>query len=388
MMARKLIRFIFILLRIAAIPLFFVLFIASLFYFTTTIYNFPEAKPFNGKYIYNPYETLPLRAFKAHFHAHSKEWKGITDGHNDEQDVFNAYTSRNYDIAGISNYHKISTYGADKTNLFVPMYEHGYNIFKSHYLSIKPDGVSYFDFPLLQSSSHQQMIINQLRKKNAFVAMAHPKFGGARKMKNMRDLVGYHFTEVLNHYRTSAEYYDEALSAGRLTWVMSNDDTHDLEKEPSFKRWNMIFSDTALVDTILNNYKLGKSYAVLSEDESFDKQFISCQSLGDDRFKVTFSAVLDSILVIGQGGKLKEFNTDAQNIVVTFQADDTYLRVVAKDENIQIYLNPLIRFDGIRLPLNADLTAEVNHFLTWLYRIAVFLVMLSLALIMRKLIIR
>ncbi|MFN4123501.1 MAG: hypothetical protein ACK4GL_09395, partial [Flavobacteriales bacterium] len=81
----------------------FLLVVISLFYFATTIYHFPEAKQFSGNFIYNPYENLPEHSFRAHFHAHSVEWKGLTDGHNDEKDVFDAYTNRGYDIAGISN---------------------------------------------------------------------------------------------------------------------------------------------------------------------------------------------------------------------------------------------------------------------------------------------
>ncbi|MFN4122130.1 MAG: hypothetical protein ACK4GL_02360, partial [Flavobacteriales bacterium] len=287
---------------------------------------------------------------------------------------------------GISNYHKISRYAEDKTDLYVPMYEHGYNVLKSHYLSINPDKVSYFDFPLFQSSSHQQKIINQLKANNAIVAMAHPKFGGGRSMKNMRDLVGYHFTEVLNHYRTSAEFYDEALSAGRLTWVMSNDDTHDLEREPTFKRWNIIFADTAIVDSILHQYTLGRNYAVLSEDESFDKYFQSCESIGAQQFKVHFSAPFDTILTIGEGGVIKDFVTQSDSVMINFQPNDSYLRVVAKDSNMQIYLNPLVRFDGVNIPLNANLHAETDWVLTWLFRICVFVVVLLLILLIRKLI--
>ena len=123
------------------------LFIGSLFYINTTIYNFPEPQPFSGDSIFNPYQNLPDSTFRANFHAHSIAWKGVTNGHNTEKDIFDSYTKEGYDIAGISNYHSISSYAEKHTDLYVPMYEHGYNIFKAHFLSINSNEVSYFDFP-------------------------------------------------------------------------------------------------------------------------------------------------------------------------------------------------------------------------------------------------
>ena len=55
------------------------LFIGSLFYINTTIYNFPEPQPFSGDSIFNPYQNLPDSTFRANFHAHSIAWKGVTN---------------------------------------------------------------------------------------------------------------------------------------------------------------------------------------------------------------------------------------------------------------------------------------------------------------------
>ena len=96
--------------------------------------------------------------------------------------------------------------GRSKIDIYIPCYEHGYNILKSHCLGIGVDEVSKFDYPLLQASSHQQQVINNIKSKNGFVTMAHPDFGGGRDFDNMKDLVNYEFTEVLNHYRISDEY--------------------------------------------------------------------------------------------------------------------------------------------------------------------------------------
>jgi hypothetical protein len=83
------------------------------------------------------------------------------------------------------------------------VYEHGYNVLKSHCLAISPDHVSFFDFPLMQGASQQQCVIEHLRALHAVVALAHPAFGGGRSAADMKDLVGYHYTEVLSAYANS-----------------------------------------------------------------------------------------------------------------------------------------------------------------------------------------
>ncbi|CAN0249729.1 unnamed protein product, partial [Chrysoparadoxa australica] len=186
--------------------------------------------------------------------------------------MFEAYIDRGYDMPGISNYHSISTYGKDRIDIYIPCYEHGYNILKSHCLGIGVDEVSKFDYPLIQSSSHQQKIIENIKAKNGFVTMAHPKFGGGRDFDNMRDLTYYEFTEVLNHYRISDEYWDAALSAGRLTSIMGNDDTHDIINEPTFRIWNVIHSEVRHADSILAAMRLGKNYGVWSHNELWDNK--------------------------------------------------------------------------------------------------------------------
>jgi len=135
-------------------------------------------------------------------------------------------------------------------------------------------------------------------------------------------------------------------------------------------------------------YIARRNYAVLSEDESFDKQFISCEAMGGERNRLIFSAPFDCILVIGEGGIVKALATHSDIMLFTFQPDDAYLRIVAKDDNMQIYFNSLVRYNGIDIPLKANLKAEKNTIFSWLFRPGVFVVTLLLALAERKLIIQ
>ncbi len=382
-MLKKIIRF---LLKVILVLIVFVVFIASIFYINTTIYIFPEPRAFSGDEIFNPYQNLPDSSYRANFHAHSVAWKSVTNGHNTEKDVFDGYTERGYDIAAISNYHKVSTYAKERTDLYVPAYEHGYNIFKSHYLSINSPEVSYFDYPLYQLTSHKQKIIENIKANGAMISMAHPKFAGGRSCEDMRHLVGYEFTEVLNHYRISDEYWDQALSAGRLTWIMGDDDTHDIVKEPTFRIWNIIYSNYRQPDSIMNAMKMGLNYGIASLNQECDNDLVSCQLDDANMISIQFSNVADSILVTGQNGKVLKTIYNSDSINYSFKENDTYVRTVAYNANSNLYMNPILRYDGKTVPLNVNVKAESSFFKTWVFRIIAVLFSLLLLLLIRKII--
>lgn len=151
---------------------------------------------------------------------------------------------------------------------------------------------------------------------------------------------------------------------------------------------DFLFADTSTADAIMEAYTARRNYVVLSENESFDKQFISCEAMGGDRDRLIFSAPFDGILVIGEGGIVKALATHSDIMFFTFQPDDAYLRIVAKDDNMQIYLNSLVRYNGIDIHLKVNLKAEKNTQFSWLFRPGVFVVPLLLALAERKLIIQ
>jgi hypothetical protein len=335
-------------------------------YFFAKFYHFPEAKPFAGDYIYNPYQDLPQLEIKANFHSHSKAWWGITNGHNTENEIFDAYQARDYQVIGISNYFKISPLG--KLPAQFEIYEHGVNIFKSHVLAIEPERISYIDFPLYQHDNHQQTIIQNLKDANAIVVLAHPKFGGGRKLSDMRKLVNYDFTEVLNHYGVSEEHWDAALTAGRLSWIMGNDDTHDLEREPTFRLWNVIYTNSLEKNDVLGNLLLGKSYAVKTPNGLYENALIGCKLADNNLIQVAFEHQLESIMFIGANGQLLSAAENRNEATYAMQAEDAYVRVVAKANEYTVYLNPLLRFDNENIPYNTDLLLRQNNWQTWLNR--------------------
>lgn len=361
------------------------LFIIGLFYFPTSIYNFPPEMKFVGDKVYNPYQNISDSVYRANFHAHTVAWKGVTSGHNTEKDVYDGYTNKGYQIAGISNYHNISNYAENLTDLYIPVYEHGYNVLKSHYLVLNAKEVSFFDFPLFQTSSHQQKVIDKIKKKNDLLVIAHPKFGGGRTFENMKNLVNYEFTEVLNHYRTSDEYWDKALSAGRLTWILANDDTHDLRDDFTYRIWNIIYSDQRNRDTIVQNLKKGMNYGVKSFNGTVENQLLKCTDNGNLSYTFSFKQPVDTTEFIGQDGLIKKIAVNSDTAEYRFLGDDTYIRVVAKNKNSIIYMNPLVRYDGQKIPYCDDLKADENILLTWIFRIILGFVLFILVLLLKRL---
>jgi hypothetical protein len=363
-----------------------VLVLAGLPYLGSEIHTFPAPRPFQGEFIHNPYDSLPAPVLRANFHAHAKAWGGFTSGEATEDSILAVYHAHGYTIAGISNYHRMSEVVEEAPYLYVPIYEHGYNLGKAHCLGIAPKRVSHMDFPLFQLSSHQQSIIDRMRANKAHIVLAHPQVGFGRTLRNMRDLVGYHYMEILNPYGASVAYYDEALSAGRLSWVMGNDDCHDLRPQSLFRRWNMIFTDASDVRSMLDAYDRGHNYAVFNFDNTFPKQFKNLTREGPDSFTCRFTAPFDSILVIGQGGRIKQFVRNADTLRFSFAREDTYLRVVAKDKDLHLYLNPLVRYDGQSLPLAASMRSEIDKPLTWCFRVFTFVLLVGMVMLLRSLI--
>jgi hypothetical protein len=349
----------------------------GLFYFTTTIYDFPITKAFSGKYWYNPYETCGESTVKANFHAHAVAWGKLTYGHNSDQQIFEGYQKKGYDIIGISNYHSISDYAKNKNDLYIPVYEHGWNLMKAHNLAINAKKVIYQDFPLFQTTSHQQKNIERLKSNGDIVAIAHPNLMG-RSLADMRSLVNYDFMELLNHYRVSNVEYDEALRHGRLSWIISNDDTHDVRDETAFKIWNVIFTQHKNVDTILSNMKKGMHYGVKSKYGKCTNALKSCKLRNDSLF-ISFTNTVEHFDVHGGEEGLIDYQYNKKDFVYVFKPDDDFIRIVAKNlESEELFLNPIVRWDGKNMPYARNMSPSTNYPKTTIVRVTILLLILEI----------
>ena len=177
--------------------------------------------------------------------------------------------------------------------------------------------------------------------------------------------------EVFNHYRHSEKYYDAALSAGRLSWVMANDDTHDLHREATFKRWNVLMGAQAETRNVMQQALMGRHYAVYAEDSNFDKALVSCTTPSVDQRVFRFSHPFERIQAIGQNGKVLASSQNTDTLLVELGAQESYARVEALDKGAKLLLNPMVRYDGRTLPLAASLRATPDPIRTWSFRLLV-----------------
>jgi hypothetical protein len=364
-----------------------VTFFTGLIYIQTTIYTFPPPTPFSGDSLVNPYQNIDNKTYKCNFHAHSIAWKGITNGHNSAQELTKAYKDKGYAVAGISNYHCITDSINSNSPVYIPVYEHGINIFKSHLLGIEPRKPSYFDFPLWQNTSQKQQIINDIRNNGGLVTIAHPKFMDGHTLEDMAQLTNYQFVEVLNHYRISDEYWDAALTAGRLVYAIGNDDTHDINNEPTFRMWTEVYADALTKDGILDAMVKGKSYAVHSFNGECDLKLDSLKTT-----KYTYGH-LNTIYVTGSvktiecwySGHVVDtvYNSSKESIAgdkefLSFQSaipkDKPYVRYVVKSDKCALYLNPIVRSKNGKTSGVERLVPEIDVLKTWFYRLCVLLI--------------
>ncbi len=371
---RKLIRFVFR-------PLFWIfslfLFLELIPYLNTQIYEFPETKPFSGDQWYNPYQELDgnQKPLKANFHAHSHAWGGISNGDETVEELRQAYLDMGYDIPGISNYLQ-NTYVEDGSDLIdFPIYEHGYNMLKSHRLVFGAKQEKYFDFPLFHSTSHKQYLLNYLNGDAKAIAIAHPVIRSGHTPNDMKKLVGYDFIEVLNCSGYSFTEWDAALSAGKLSWILGNDDTHGIHREPTFIKWNRIYAEGSSQDEVLEAMKAGKMYAVHAAEDGCEPEMRFCKMSGDT-LKVGFRQNQVSIVFIGKDGEELgiAYNNDSAQFVIP--KDAPYVRVFAFNPDCFVFLNPVLRWDGEKLPLASGMKAKVKPLESGLVKMLVFAILM------------
>lgn len=361
--------FAYFLLRLLASVLLFSILLIGIQYLTTTIYDFEKPAPFSGKKWLNPYQSVGKERIKANFHAHSCAWKSLTYGKSTAESMRNGYKKKGYDIAAVSNYFSLDTTGKKDDPLYIPVYEHGLNIFKSHCLVLNPQNISYCDYFLFQSTSHQQKVIEQIKAQKGIVAIAHPEFNHGRSLHDMKYLQHYDLVEVLNHFRISDAHWDAALSSGKLGYLLANDDSHSTAEDEMGRVWTVILSPEKKKDQTLNSLLHGKAFGVYTEYNECENDFVSC-NLKNDSVYVRFALSADTILFIGQGGSVKKKVVKSDHAVYKLKTEDTYIRVVAKNYESRIYLNPIVRYDAnaSETLLASMQVPKENKLQTWLFR--------------------
>lgn len=361
------------------------------FYLMAPIYKFSGPVKFSGDKLYNPYANMDSTHWKKYnFQVQSKAWLGITDGRKNSNELIDSiYNALGFDHVATSDYQKINYYGKEKV-AFIPTYEHGYNIFKTHQVCVDAKSVLWTDLILWQTRSMKQWIIDQLKKDCSIVSLAHPLFRHGYSVEDMRYLTNYDMMEVLNNARLSYDHWDAALSTGNLAWIMGNDDAHDVMNSNHVgRKFTMISAPDLKKETIIQNLKSGNAYGVdffpkmdVPMDERIELSknvpYVTKVFLKGDTLEVAASQLARTITFIGQEGKVLETFKDTKSATYVIEEDDAYVRTVFNyADNTSLCLNPIVRYSGEQV--QSLKTAQVNTKATLYLRIVYFLIFLTIA---------
>ena len=344
----------------AAIGILLLLAILAIYLIVPT-YNFKAPQPFEGEYLYNPYQDMnPDQWKKYHFHCHSRKYFGLTNGRkNTETAIDSVYQALGYDHYGISDYMGINPHGAERED-YIPAYEHGYGLIrKTHQICIGAKSVYWPDFPFMQNLNMKQHMINKLGERSRFVMPAHASFTKGYKVSDMKLLSNYRLIEVVNPYGNALEHWDMALSNGHRVYALGDDDTHNIYNEHEVCRnLTMINTPDLNPEHVYDALDKGLCYAVefdnwyyhpLSLEQKAKEALVldyltRAQLVGDTLFICTSAETMREVQFIGQGGKVLKTEENVGTAYYVIQPEDHYVRTrIDLNGRHFLYLNPITR---------------------------------------------
>jgi hypothetical protein len=366
------------------------------FYLMAPVYEFSGPRPFHGQKLYNPYAAIKPDAWKMYnFQVQSKAWGGLTNGRKNSNELIDSvYRVLGFDYVATSDYQKINTHQKEKS-FYIPTYEHGFNMFRTHQVCIGADEVLWTDFVFFQTLSMKQWILDLLDKHNEIVALAHPLLKNGYTLNDVKYLTHYDMMEVLGNLFLSVEHWDTALSSGQLAWILGDDDAHDvLNPSEVGRKFTMINTENTDGDQIIRSLKSGRNYAVdyYSTDEKSIAEkaeelkrlpFLETAELKQDTFLVAFNKKATTIKFIGENGKVLKTCSNKKRAFYMIQESDPYVRTEAMfDYTFTLFLNPIVRYEGASP--QSQKTAAIDAPATLRLRIIYFLIILSLVFLYAK----
>lgn len=103
---------------------------------------------------------------------------------------------------------------------------------------------------------------------------------------------------------------------------------------------------------------------------------LSLVEIRNDILRICVEKPAAEIRFIGQGGELRGAVQDAKTAAIKLEEHDTYVRTEIENPESTLFLNPVVRYDGMTLPL---LPAQINAAKTWGFRLALIFTMTFMA---------
>ena len=330
-------------------------------YLSVPSYSFKEPQPFEGQYLYNPYQDIDSSFWKKYnFHCHSRKFFGLTNGRKStETAIDSVFMALGYDHYGISDYMSINPHNAENED-YIPAYEHGYGLIrKTHQLCIGAEKVWPIDYPFMQNLNLKQHTINKLGENSRFVVPAHASFTKGYKVNDMKWLSNYRLLEILNPYGNAIEHWDMALSHGHRVYGLGNEDTHNVRKANDVcQSLTVINTPDLKPENVFEALEKGACYAVefdnyyhfpmTLEEKAFQAKALphltQAELIGDTLIISTSAPFMKEVKFIGQGGKVLKTMENVATASYVVQPEDSYVRTQINVNGLQhFYLNPVTR---------------------------------------------
>lgn len=317
-------------------------------------YEFPPATPFQGDRWYNPYAGYRGGGLLANFHAHSEAWGGLTFGDTPRHELYALYKERGYDVIGISDYMSIAPPQA-AGEIYLSAYEHGYTPGRHHQTVLGSRRVAWFDYPLGGSLDQKQDVLDRLRPDAQFLIINHPTKADSYRIEDVEKLTGYDALEVASKYGVWEDFWDAALSVGRPVWCVASDDGHASIEEGVGSHVGIAYLVIHSVERnalgVLAALHGGRFHSVYTRDGKPGIELELCELEGDT-LHVRVGEKADVIRFWGQHGQLLRDERNRAEAFYTPAPENSYVRVEVQvlERRAMLYLNPLIRWDGVALP--------------------------------------
>lgn len=311
-------------------------------YLAVPYYHFEAPRPFQGNTWYNPFAADTLIWHLANFHIHSRTWGGLTRGYQEVPTIHKVYDSLGYAWIGISDYQSINPRSP------LSIYEHGWNVGKTHQLCFGSKKVVWIDLPFWQDIYDKQWILSKLRPHTALLVIAHPRFLRGYRGEDLTKLGGYDAIEVLNRYGDSVAEWDSALSSGHFAPILAHDNVHNVyNPHELMSRWTEVLCPPGtpleqLWQTILEGRTVGyKNRTAFPITQPYPK--LARVKLHGDTLSVQLTLPADTLRLRGQGGIIRKETYQSSALDYRIQSEDTYLRIEAITSQVELYATPLVR---------------------------------------------
>lgn len=252
---------------------------------------------------------------------------------------------------------------------YIPAYEHGYGIKKTHQTILGSDKVCWADYLLPQTVSNKQHILNSVsdNSKNVII-INHPSNRNGYENADFKYLTNYHCMEVLNPSAISLPQWDSALSFGKPIFIVGNDDLHNVFTEDrlgTMCTWVNVSSIKE--ENVLDALRAGKSYGMIVGKSRDTLPVLKKFEVARDTILIEMSKTANQITFIGQNGRVLDSQINTSSAKYIFKPSDHYARAhITYKNGTNIFLNPVFRQNIANI---TQIPAHVNFKKTSAFRL-------------------